>query len=188
MDLCAVLALEGELARHLDQLLEGRRQLVDAAFLQQRLVVDQRIGSVADRDAVQGAIDLERADQAGREIVEGLDRRILEQRIERLEQLEIARHGAAINEIGDVDRGLGQRGLAQQALMHGIDVAEGDPVQVRPARLTEGLGGVAARPGRGGGLVDAVAERGKRLRLREAATWQSGSGYGRAGESAKAAA
>ena len=60
---------------------------------------------MADRDAVQSTVEGERRDQAGRDIGKILDRRVLLEGVERLEQAQIPRDGTAVEQVGDVETG-----------------------------------------------------------------------------------
>ena len=115
------------------------------------------IRRVAHRNAVQGAVEPQRRDEAGGEIRRVLDRRLLQERVQRLEQAEVPRHGAPVEQIGDVDR-FGRGGLAQQPSWMAL-TSPSVTQDVHAGLLAPSLGGVAARPGGGRRLMHPVAER-----------------------------
>ena len=106
------------------------RRRLDAALLEQRLVVEQRpawrggTGTPTSLPSKRMACD-----EPGRDVGEVLDRRLGLIVVERLQQLRRARRRAAVDEEADAEIGPVQARLAQQAVLQRVGV-EGRPGEV----------------------------------------------------------
>jgi hypothetical protein len=124
---------------------------------------------MAERHGHQTAADAHALHEAREDVGRILDPVALHIGVERLEQPRDARHGLGVEQEAHIDRGLAERGLAEQPLLQRAGV-EGGPLDGDAVPLGPGLGDVAALRARGDGLHDAVGEDVERAALRPRGT------------------
>lgn len=181
VDARAVGAGVGELARVGHQLVGAARRPVEAALLEELAVPVQARRRVAHRDRRERAVVARGDQQVRRDAREVVDRRLLLPRVEWLEQRADARRLELVDDERQVDRGLAQRQLAEQAIVHGLDVGrdpvELDVVPLGPVAGDVAPGGARREPARHG-LVHLVREHGQRGLLRARGDGREGEGGG----------